>query len=185
MDDKTPRYNQFHEVFHKYYASLCSYAHSLIDDLDTAEDIVQDCFVKIWDKKKELVGSDNIRFYLFTAVRNNSLTHLSNQKKKGFAALPEDYRLADLHQVETEEKEEEKDYRALIQDALQLLPPKCREVFILCRISSLSYQEVAKTLGISVKTVENQMGKAIRIVRKFAKENKLYFVLLGLFFVGG
>lgn len=183
MNNETLRYQQFHEVFQKYYSSLCNYAYSILNDLDIAEDIVQDSFVKIWDKKKDLAGTDNIRFYLFSVVRNGSLTHLSNQRKKGFETLPEEYQMADISSTSAGEKEETKDIQQLINEALQLLPPKCREVFMLCRISRLSYLEVAATLGISVKTVENHMGKALKIIRHFARENKLYFLLLISFFM--
>lgn len=183
MNNETLRYQQFHEVFQKYYASLCNYAYSVLNDLNIAEDIVQDSFVKIWDKKKDLVGADNIRFYLFSVVRNGSLTHLSNQRKKRFEALPEEYQMADISSTSASEKEDTKELQQLINEALQLLPPKCREVFMLCRISRLSYLEVAAILGISVKTVENHMGKALKIIRQFARENKQYFLLLIIFFI--
>lgn len=183
MNNETLRYQQFQEVFQKYYASLCNYAYSILNDLDIAEDIVQDSFVKIWDKKKDLAGTDNIRFYLFSVVRNGSLTKLSNQKKQRFEVLSEAYQMADNSSTPGGEKEETKDLQQLINEALQLLPPKCREVFILCRISRLSYLEVAATLDISVKTVENHMGKALKIIRQFAKENKLYLFLLIIFFM--
>ncbi len=84
----------------------------------------------------------------------------------------------------------ETDFRMLMQAALDRLPPKCREVFVLSRMGKLTYQEIADTRGISVKTVENQMGKALRILRNFIRERQAYLpivlfsILYSLFMIG-
>lgn len=77
-------YHQFQKVFEEYYNPLCNYAFTFLKDLSSSEDVVQELFVKVWEKRQDLITSDTIRFYLFTAVRNNSLTFLQREKKSRY-----------------------------------------------------------------------------------------------------
>ena len=172
------QYELFKAVFGQYYQLLCNYAYSYTKDRDEAEDIVQEVFLRIWEKKRDLMETETIRFYLFTAVRNNSLTLLGRKKKT--TLLPAE----EINSVIVEPSEDHLgkphvDEISIIKRGLSLLPPKCKDAFLLSRIGNLSYKEVAETMSISVKTVENQIGKAIRILRDFAREQKVFSVLLG------
>ena len=164
-------YRQFQQVFTQHYNGLCNYAHSFLRDADASEDIVQEVFTRIWEKRQDLIGREAIRYYLFTAVRNNCLTHLQRNKKSGMVAL------ADQDGSEMPAAlaagAPATDFRQLLQQGLAALPPKCREAFLLSRIGLLTYQEIAAQLGISVKTVENQIGKALRLLRAFAEKQKV------------
>src|SRR5487761_2005871 len=175
-------HDNFRIFFDQHYQRLCSYAFSFLKEEESCEDIVQDIFIKIWLNRQDLIGTDQLKFYVFSAVRNNCLTMLQKNKK---------YRIVEMNE---EDEGEEIDFKldpeeanteptALIAKALDRLPPKCREVFLLSRISNLSYLQIADTLGISIKTVENQMGKALKILRVFARENRIYF-LVAIYIIG-
>lgn len=170
-------YQQFQKVFEQYYNPLCNYAFSFVNDLSLSEDIVQETFVKIWERKQDIISSEGVRFYLFTAVRNNCLTHLQKEKKVPIVEL-NDYDAADEQIPVHQEVNVETDYRSHLAAAMDQLPPKCREVFMLSRMSKQSYKEIADTLGVSIKTVENQIGKALKILRAYVKDRKMFLLIL-------
>ncbi|MCW3091216.1 MAG: polymerase sigma-70 factor [Ferruginibacter sp.] len=180
MQKDLPLYQLFQQVFYEQYKTLCQYAYTFIKDTDACEDIVQDLFMKVWEKKKDLLGKNEIRFYLFTAVRNNCLTNLAKKRKSVVNELtgqemdgePVDFPL---------EGKPEVDFTALLAEAFERLPPKCRAVFVMSRVGKLTYQQIADASGISIKTVENQMGKALGIMRVFIKEKQVHFIQTILF----
>jgi RNA polymerase sigma-70 factor (family 1) len=172
-------YEQFKLVFDEYYIALSNFAFTYTRDKTACEDIVQEVFLRIWEKRPDLIGSSTIRFYLFTAVRNNCLTHLAHSKRfLSFHSANLD-ETAVSHPLDKPE-DQPADRMAMIQKAISQLPPKCKEVFLLSRMGNLSYKEIAKTLGISVKTVDNQVGKALRVLRNMLKEYKLIVFLFGI-----
>ena len=157
----------FQQIFRQEYAGLCRYAQTLLSDEHSAEDTVQDTFVKIWDTKKDFIGHPNIKFYLYTAVRNNCISLLRKQKSSAIRytaeappAASDTYETA-AHFYRAEEVKE-----AQIAEALALLPEKCREIFVLVKGNGMSYKEAAALLALSPKTIENQMGKALRIFKE-------------------
>jgi RNA polymerase sigma-70 factor (ECF subfamily) len=166
-------YRQFKTVFHTYYNSLCNYAFTFVKNEDASEDIVQEVFMKIWEGRRDLLMEDSVRYYLFTAVRNNSITWLRQKKNSAITAWDGE---EIFNEPAPERNREEPDQRLMLQSAIGRLPPKCREVFLLSRLSGLTYKEIAASLGISVKTVENQLGKALKIIRVFLKEKGVYLV---------
>ena len=164
-------YRQFKVVFDTYYNSLCNYAFTFTGNADSSEDIVQELFTKIWENRRELLTEKTIRYYLFTAVRNNSISYLRQVKKAvtvEWGDREDEYAAAVEEEREGPEME---DYSGLLEKGIDRLPPKCREVFMLNRFSNMSYKEIAASLEISVKTVENQLGKALKMLRAFLKEN--------------
>ncbi len=157
----------FRQLFTAEYSKLCRYALSYMQDEQAAEDVVQDTFIRIWETKRELVGSPDIRFYLVTAVRNNCISALRKLKSSSIHYTdeapepePEPFFTATQHREDAVERKQK------LAAALDLLPPKCKEVFLLVKMHSMSYKQVAESLDISVKTVENQMGKALRVLRE-------------------
>jgi RNA polymerase sigma-70 factor (family 1) len=166
-------YRQFRQDFEKLYAPLCQYAFRLVKETEASEDIVQDVFARVWEKRKDLIGANNLRYYLFTAVRNNCLTHLEQGQRLSVYSL----NYLDIPDNESEElaskagdpDQEPLNYKALLEKGIELLPPKCKEIFLLNRMGQLSNREIALTLRISVKTVENQLWKAMKMLRTFAK----------------
>ncbi len=179
MTEKEKLYDQFKSIFNEYYQSLCNYAYSFIKEKQASEDIVQEIFLRVWEKRPDIITSDSVRFYLFTSVRNNSISFIENKKK--YSVIPDSDRESILATLAEEKQEDEPaDNLALIKKGLSLLPPKCKDTFLLSRIGKLSYKEIANAMGISVKTVENQIGKAIKILRDFMKEQKVISLLGGI-----
>ncbi|MGN6603213.1 MAG: RNA polymerase sigma-70 factor [Ginsengibacter sp.] len=173
----------FRIFFDQHYQRLCSYAYSYLKDEESCEDIVQDIFIKIWTNRQDLIGSEQLKFYVFSAVRNNCLTWLQKNKKYRLVEMKDEDEPGEIT-IKLDPEDKKANPTELIAKALDQLPPKCREVFLLSRISNLTYLQIADNLGISVKTVENQMGKALKILRTFAKDNRIYF-LVALCIIGG
>lgn len=165
----------FKKVFENEYQNLCRYALTYLGDEQMAEDVVQNTFIRIWEKKKELLNNDQIKYYLVTAVRNNCISELRKNKTTKITEYttlndtePEPF-FSKMLQQEMDSERKEK-----IVNALDRLPPRCREVFLLVKLHSMSYKQAAETLDISIKTVENQMGKAISIFKNMCMAILVY-----------
>jgi RNA polymerase sigma-70 factor (ECF subfamily) len=153
----------FDSLFRKYYPALCGYAMRMTDgDPDEAEDIVQQVFVKIWEQKDALEIKWTIKAYLYKMVHNRCLNWIRDKQNRA-RNLEQRQRL----QEETVDHPElvEEELHTQLQSALGQLPPQCRQIFELSRFERLKYQEIADQLALSVKTVEAQMGKALRLMR--------------------
>jgi RNA polymerase sigma-70 factor (ECF subfamily) len=164
-------------VFRQWYPSLCHVTYKIIRDKETAEDIVQDVFVKMWENRKNLKINISIKSYLYRSCINTALNETARQKK--YTKVPAEGAIIIASQ-NTAENIELEDLHKKIDEGIGLLPPACKSVFILSRFEEMSYKEIAGTLDISVKTVENQMGKALQILREHLKD---YLILLILFFL--
>jgi RNA polymerase sigma-70 factor (family 1) len=168
-------YNRFENLFRDHYNELSNYAFSILRSREDAEDIVQDVYVKLWQNTPSVIETPQAKFYLLTAIRNNCISLLRKQSGKRFVQ-PEDVHLqAPVVEVS---REPAKDIDSLVGQALSLLPPQCLVVFKMSRFGKLTYAQIATELGISPKTVENQVGKALRIMRDFARQNNISFALL-------
>lgn len=167
-------YGQFRQLFDDYYDALCKYAYTLVTDHDAAEDIVQDLFVRIWEKHQQVIGSPQARAYLYRAVRNTCFNHLGAQKRTPVHSLSDDD-ISDSEGIswsvnETNENDDVPNYRELLKKGIEQLPEKCKEVFLLSRTGNLSNQEIADQLGISIKTVNNQTWKAMKLLKAFVQQ---------------
>ena len=169
-------YPLFEQLFKEHYNSLANYALSIVKNRQDAEDVVQDVFVKLWQNSPQVVGTNQVKFYLFTATKNTCISLLRKQAWKTFVELE------DIPGQTPDTIVKSADPAMFVQQALSLLPAQCLVIFKLSRFGKLTYQQIAHELGISVKTVENQMGKALRIMRDFAKKNNISFALLILIF---
>lgn len=169
-------YGQFKLLFGEFYDPLSKYAYTLVSDHDTAEDIVQEVFVRIWEKHQSIIASPQVRAYLYRAVRNTCFNHLGSQKRMPFASLSnEELEENDISAWSVEEQADENEipnYRELLKKGIELLPEKCKEIFLLSRTGHLSNQEIADQLGISIKTVNNQTWKAMKLLKAFAGKAK-------------
>lgn len=151
-------------LFRTYYQPLCNYAYTFLQDRQDAEEIVQSTFLMVWEKKNELAIRTSVKPYLYAMVRNACLNALKHEKIKQrhageeLATAERSYDSV-AHIVATNELE----FR--IKEAIDELPEQCRMVFKLSRFEELKYSEIAEQLGISIKTVENHMGKALKIMR--------------------
>ena len=157
--------NRFKEVFKKYYNPLCNFASTIVNDHKMAQDVVQDVFTKLWDKRDKLSIESNEKGYLFQAVKNRSLEVLRKQKNDQKISTA-DYK--DLYVDGSEIDEQARKYmlKEFLYKSIGQLPPKCQEIFMMNKVNGLTYSEIAIDLDISVKTVENQIGKAYRKLRE-------------------
>ena len=154
----------FEQVFKTHYKNLHAYAFTVLKDEDEAEEMVQQVFFKLWDRSGHLSFSGPIAAYLYRAVHNESLNFLKHQKVKASHQLHVAYSMknkTEHGQAKMMRKELENKFR----EALNELPEQCRTVFQLSRFEDMKYREIADKLDISVKTVENHMGKALKLLR--------------------
>ncbi len=165
MGDFSKDQDLFEQVFKIYFKSLRDYAFLLLRDETEAGEAVQQVFYRIWEKKKNLIVHSSVKAYLYKAVHNQCLLQL---KRKNYM---DEYRnhMTSKAKSEAEEwafgKTEHKELEMLLYKAMNRLPAQCRIIFQLNRFEGLSYQEVAAELNLSVKTIENQMGKALKRLR--------------------
>lgn len=152
----------FEALFRLHYRPLCAFAMGYLKDMDQAEDLVQDLFFRLWMDRERTEVTTSLKAYLFRAVRNRCLNALKTQGR--MRSLNEE---VDDGMAEDDRSEEEHSERAArVNAAIEALPEERRKVFKLSRNEGLKYQEIAARLGISVKTVENQMGKALKTLRE-------------------
>ena len=158
----------FEIIFNKYYQALCVFSKQFLNDDELAEETVQNVFVKIWEKRFSISIDTSLEHYLFRAVRNHCFNELQHQKiKKRYAQkILEDA----VVEIKTDEYFLEPNLKNEIEKALDLLPPKRKEIFRLSREEGLKYKEIAEQLDISVKTVEAQMGLALKFLREQLKD---------------
>lgn len=151
----------FNKAFDLYYSRLCFFTDKILCDFDLSRSIVQQVYVDLWIKRDKLVIT-SLQSYLYHSVQNSALDVLKHRKV-------ESRYLSSLERSEpavVADLMEEAELADRINKAIQHLPDKCREIFILCRFEELKYAEVAQRLNISVKTVEMQIGIALKKLRK-------------------
>lgn len=150
--------HEFDSFFRKLYLPLGMYALRILDDAKSAEDIVEDTFIKVWQIIEEGKEIADFKAYMYRMVRNACISYIRNRKEMvGLEFVPEE---DDDEAVDTSERD------ARIWKAIDELPEKCREVFLLSKRDGLSNEEIAEKMNISVKTVKNQMTKALARLRE-------------------
>lgn len=151
----------FEKLFREFFPPLLSFARKILVDEDDAREVVHQVFINLWEKRDKIDLSTSLKSYLFTSVHNRSLNVIRDRKKFSLEEVPEMAGEWDVStQIESMELEEK------INEAIASLPEKCRQIFELNRFDGLKYSEIAIQLNISVKTVENQMSKALKILRE-------------------
>lgn len=152
---------------------MCKLAHTYVADFDVSKDIVHEVFTAFWQKFDALAENTNFKSYLFTATRNKSLNYLRDSKKH-LSVVEVEENISDDSQVGIESKELARE----IEYGIHLLPNRCRQVFELSRFENMKYAQIANQLGISVKTVEGQMSKALRLLREHLKDFLVFIIIL-------
>ena len=156
---------QFESLFRSSYVSLVRYAKTLIKDHDTAEEIVQDLFFRLWQDKEKIKIESSLNGYLFRSVHNRCLHYIEHK------------RVVERHAEEMSNRQPEsqespsdilhyKELQARIARILERLPERCGKIFYMSRFEGLKYTEIAKKLSVSLKTVESNMGRALKEFRK-------------------
>ena len=158
----------FDDLFRYNYRPLCLYALHYLQDVELSEDIVQESYAVLWEKLQEGTHVLNRKSYLYMMVRNRCLDHL---RKKGIPT--ESLKPYDTYGIiDDDDAQERAQTEARMWTAIDSLPEKCREVFILSKRDGLKYEEIAEELNLSVNTVRNQISKALKVLKEGV--HKLY-----------
>lgn len=166
----------FEMIFKTYYQPLCRYAFSFLSDKEQAEEVVQSAYLLFWEKRSQLDIQTSLKAYLYRMVRNSCLNTIKHEKVKQ-QHVAHQLAVADVAYESVSQKVHASELEIKIAEAMKALPEQCRLVFQLSRFEELKYQEIADQLQISVKTVENHMGKALRIMREQLKEYLPLFLI--------
>jgi len=151
------------ELFERYHAELCKVVFRILKDESLAEDIVQDVFYELWKKRDRLGVQTSFRAYLKRASINKSLNYIRDNKIK----FEGDEQYAFIESKENlAQNIEGKNLKEIIDKEIDKLPPKCRMAFTLSRYEDMSYKEIAVEMGISIKTVEKHISKALKILNE-------------------
>ena len=166
----------FDFLFRSYYSGLCSFANSYLKSNEAAEEVVQDVFVRLWEKHNRIRIQSSIRAYLYQSVFNACMTCLKETKVSGYRhvdiedsvvrneLMSMDLADSEFTRIFSEDAERE------LESAISELPDQCREIFRLCRIENLSYKEISNMLDVSKSTVKTQMSRAMeRIMKQMEK----------------
>jgi RNA polymerase sigma-70 factor (ECF subfamily) len=165
----------FKQLFFSYCKPLIRFAYRFTRNVDLAEDLVQDVFLKIWSNRKGLNPQLNIKSYLYVAVKNQALKQLRHQQL--WNKVEEKLKYYIPKTPTPEETFDTQEIESTVMEAIEALPERCRLIFTMNRFDRLTYSEIADILDLSVKTIETQMGRALRHLRK--KLNHLFqFVLI-------
>jgi len=151
----------FKLIFTSYWNPLLNFANRIVKDEAQSENIVQDTFLFIWENKSRLDHEKNLKTYLFTTVRNKSLNFINSAAESKRSESD----AGDIEADSTFKAMENKELREALERAVEELPVKCKEIFIMSKFSHLTYREIAEILGISIKTVETQMTRALKKLR--------------------
>jgi RNA polymerase sigma-70 factor (ECF subfamily) len=159
---------EFNQLFHLYYDELCRIVFPVVKDLDVAEDVVQDVFVKIWIRREELEIKTTIKAYLYKAVIFRALDHL--RKQKNTTKVNDELKIIyPQSHNNVDSVVGEKELIIAINEGLDKMSENMRVIFQLSRYTGLKNREIAEQLGISIKTVESNMAKALKLLHEHLK----------------
>ena len=167
----------FRKYYDSYYEQLCRFLNLYSHDPQIIEDVLQEVFLKLWENR-DSVEVEHVKTYLFHAAKNQILNYLRNEQNRHY--LLErwfDQQIEDKHNKECFDLEK---FSSVLDMAINCLPEKCKEIFILSRKENLRYKQIAEVKGISIKTVENQMGIALKKIRDFMTSYSFSFIFFFL-----
>ena len=167
----------FRLLFERYYDNLLLYCYHILGDLEEAEDIVQDCFMNLWNSKRLHSFEGDLDQFIFRIIKNRSLLFLKEYKKRTDiqASFSREYDIPhhDLPEETVEEVE-------LLYHTIDRLPERCRNVFLMACLNDKSYQEITNELNVSINTVKTQMKTALKFLRENLQDKTFFDILLFL-----
>lgn len=166
----------FQAIFSMHYATVCAVTYRYLGDQGLAEDLAQEVFIRLWQKREQLQITSNLAAYLRRMAVNEALAHL--RKKTRFLAEELPVHLPNFLATAADETLDSQELQQRIHRVVAGLPDRCRLIFELSRYEELSNREIAEQLDISIKTVENQMTKALRTLREALSDYLLALLLL-------
>jgi len=169
----------FELLFHFYYPGLVMYSSQFTADIAEAEEIVQDFFVRFWQRHQQLIPTGSLKNFFFSSVKNSSLNFLKHKKIEE-RYLKELVDLSNHHLVYDPDLYVISELQEKIKNGIDRLPEQCRKIFIMSRIRGLKNEEIASELSISKRTVETQISKALKVLRIELKDYVALLLLLGI-----
>ncbi len=159
---------ELHTFFTSYYQELCRFANYIVNCSDTADDLVQKSFIKLWEKRDLVQVHKDIKSYLYKSVKNASLNYLKHlETRKSY-----EKEFTELSQMNDSSGIDEIQFRKKLEIAIALLPERCRTAYCLKYIEGLSYKEIADYLEISSNTVDNHIQKALKLLKESLSKYK-------------
>lgn len=155
----------FETLFKAHFKALHAYASAMLQNDEMAEEIVQNMFMKLWEKRSRVEIQTSVKAFLYKCVHNDVLNYIKHQKIKTKYRDFTAYSMNHHAESKASDRLELNELEGRLGDALNVLPQQCRTIFQMSRFEELKYREIADELGLSIKTVENQMGKALKILR--------------------
>ncbi len=162
-------YVSFKTLYQSYYNRVLFYAKKYVDSIETSEEVVSEVFLKLWNKRKHIHIQSSFQSYLFTAIRNRCLDMIRKEGSRHFESDDVLQTLTSTHS-NTQEIIQSNELYEKIEAAINKLPKDRRRIFLMSRNEGLRYKEIAEKLGISIKTVETQMGRSLKFLRETFKE---------------
>ncbi len=169
----------FELLFHFYYPGLVIYSAQFTADRAEAEELVQDFFVRFWQKQRQLIPGDSLKNYFFSSVKNSSLNYLKHKKIEE-KYVQEMIELSKHHLAYDPDLYVISELQEMIRTSIDGLPEQCRRIFVMNRIQGMNSEEIAEELAISKRTVETQISKALKVLRVQLKDYVTLLFLLGL-----
>ncbi|UGU17422.1 RNA polymerase sigma-70 factor [Sinomicrobium kalidii] len=166
----------FEKLFKRYYAWLCHYVTKLSGDPDLAEDLVQEVFIKLWESRYYITVRTSFKHYLFKACHRRFLQYVREEKKEN--NLLNTLKWETLYDLQAEGPQHMSVKIQAVRQAIDQLPPKCKEAFLLSRYNQLKYREIAEEMGISIKTVEIHISKALVLLKQNISFPLYLFILI-------
>lgn len=174
----------FRYFFDKYYRELCNFVNLYLKDPVLSEEVVQDIFVYFWENKGKIKINTSVRSYLYGASKYRSLNVIRTGKSEKNLREELAGQAQFIEEIPFDHYSGVDEFRRILDEAISALPEKCREIFLLSKRQDMSNKQIAEQLGVSVKTVENQITIALKKLRTFLephREKIFLFFLLDLF----
>lgn len=151
----------FEALYKKHQPGLVQFAFYKINSIEDAKEIVQDVFINVWKKRSSLEWDNSLKFYLYKATKNRCLNYLNRDKWRMYDEIEESHAIM----IPTDQLQH-RELESIIQQAIRALPKKRKEIFLLSRKEELTHKEIAALLDVAPKTVENQIGLALKGIKE-------------------
>jgi len=171
--------SDFEYLFKSLYSQVCLYGQGFVKDADVVEDIVSEVFYKIWERRESLDENQSIKSYIYRSVYNRCLNYIRDNSNK----IENNLEISELTDESIYDQIEQTETEMRILSVIEQLPEKCREVFELSRFDGDSHKVIATKLGISTKTIENHITKALKILKEQLRDIlPVFFIIISILY---
>ncbi|MDR0836386.1 MAG: RNA polymerase sigma-70 factor [Tannerella sp.] len=160
---KNDDYTCYNQLFMYYYPKLCEFVNNIVDNGDDAEDIVQELFIKLWDNRKKILFQTTVSGYLYRTAKNMALNFIRDESNR--RTILEKKWEEDRFLDESSYEDEDNEYENALEDCVEQLPTRCKEILMMHRVDGYKQKEIAEKLNISIQTIKNQIGNSLQRLR--------------------